>query len=45
MRTVVTYTAILVGAYLALSYATGGGRLIAATTSAYTGAVRTLQGR
>jgi len=45
MKTLLTYTAILVGTYLALSYATNGGKLIGAAGTAYTGAVKVLQGR
>ena len=39
------YTAVLVGTYLVLSYATNGGKLLAAAEGAYSGGVRTLQGR
>jgi hypothetical protein len=45
MRTILLYTAGLVAVYLLVSNATGAGRLISAGSSAYTGAVRTLQGR
>jgi hypothetical protein len=45
MRQVLTYTAVLVGVYLAVSYATGAGQLITASAGGYSNAVRTLQGR
>lgn len=45
MRTLMFYTAVLVGTYLAVSYATGAGRLLTSAGGVYTGAVRTLQGR
>lgn len=40
-----TYTAVLIGVYLLVSNATGAGNLLKAGGSAYTGAVKTLQGR
>lgn len=45
MRTLLTYTAVLVGTYLVVSYATGAGKFIGAASSAYNSGVRTLQGR
>lgn len=45
MGKVVGYTAGLVALYLALAYATGGGKLLSTAGGVYTGAVRTLQGR
>ena len=45
MRTALTYTAILVGTYLVLSYATNGGKLISAGSNAYVAGVKVLQGR
>lgn len=40
-----TYTAVLVGTYLLVSHATGTGTLLKSGGAAYSGAVRTLQGR
>jgi len=45
MRQVVTLTAVLVGVYLVVSYATNAGQLITAGAGGYTQAVRALQGR
>lgn len=45
VRKGLVYTAVLIGVYLAVSHATAGGTLIGAASSAYNGAVRTLQGR
>ena len=45
VRTVLVGTGALIAVYLLLSHATAGGKLIAAGQSAYTGGVRTLQGR
>lgn len=39
------YTAVLIGTYLALANATAGGKLLGAGQQAYSGAVKTLQGR
>lgn len=44
-RQALVYTAVLVGVYLLVSHATEGGTLLTSAGSAYTGAVRTLQGR
>lgn len=45
MRTILVYTAVLVGVYLVVSHATDAGNLLSSAGSTYTGAVRTLQGR
>lgn len=45
MRQVLTLTAILVGTYLVLSYATGAGRLLQTGGGVYVQGVRALQGR
>ena len=45
MRQVLTYTAVLVGVYLVVSYATNAGSLITASSGAYASAVKALQGR
>lgn len=38
-------TGVLIGVYLAVSYYTGAGRLLAGGTNAYVAGVRVLQGR
>lgn len=45
IQTILVGTGGLIALYLALAHATDGGRLISAGGSAYSGAVRTLQGR
>lgn len=40
-----TYTGVLIGVYLLVSHATDAGKLLTSAGSAYTGAVKTLQGR
>jgi hypothetical protein len=45
MRTVLTYTAVLVGIYLLASHATDAGRLLSAGFTGYQGSVKVLQGR
>lgn len=45
MGKVLTYTAVLVGVYLFVAHATDAGKLIQSAGSAYTGAVKVLQGR
>jgi len=45
MRTVLVGTGMLIALYLGLSYATNGGKLIAAGTQGYVAGVRALQGR
>lgn len=45
MRRAMTYTAVLVGVYLVLAYATGAGKLLTSGGSVYVSAVRSLQGR
>lgn len=45
MRQVLTLTAVLVGVYLVVSYATGAGQLLGSAASAYQGSVKVLQGR
>lgn len=45
MRQVVFLSAVLIGTYLVVSYATGAGQLLGAGGNAYAGAVRALQGR
>lgn len=45
MRQVVTYGAGLIFAYLALSWATNGGRLLTSGAAATSTVVKTLQGR
>lgn len=45
MRKALTYTAVLVGAYLVVANATGFGKAVSAAASGYATAVRTLQGR
>ena len=45
MRTIVVGTFVVVAIYLAVSHATGAGRILSAAGSAYSGGVRTLQGR
>lgn len=42
---IIKYTAVLVGVYLGVSHATGAGQLLMAGQGAYSGAVKTLQGR
>jgi hypothetical protein len=44
-KKILTYTAVLIGTYLVLSRATDAGRLLSSGSSAYTAAVKTLQGR
>lgn len=45
MGKIVVITGVLVAVYLAVSNATGAGKLLTSAGSVYTGAVRTLQGR
>lgn len=45
LRSVLFYTAVLVGGYLALSHATEGGKLLTAVRDTYVGGVKVLQGR
>lgn len=45
MGKILTYTAVLVGVYLVVAHATDAGRLISSAGSAYSGAVKVLQGR
>lgn len=45
MRTVLTYTAALVGVYLVVSYATGAGQLLKSAGGVYVSGVKALQGR
>lgn len=45
MRTALFYTAVLVGTYLVVSYATGAGKFLTAAGGAYATGVRALQGR
>lgn len=45
MRQIVTLTFLAVGGYLVLQYYTGFGKDLGAVSTAYNGAVRTLQGR
>jgi hypothetical protein len=45
MRRIVFYGAVLIGVYLALARATGGGRLLSAGGSATSAVVRAFQGR
>jgi hypothetical protein len=44
-KTFLTYSAVLIGAYLALSYATQAGQLLNSLRSDYVGGVKVLQGR
>jgi hypothetical protein len=45
MRTVLTYTAVLVGAYLLASHLTGAGQLLTSAGGTYVAGVKALQGR
>ena len=45
MKTFLKYTAALVGTYLVVSRATDAGKLMTSGASAYSTAVKTLQGR
>lgn len=45
MKKALTYTAVLVGTYLVLSKATGAGKVLSSSSSAYVKAVKALQGR
>lgn len=45
MQKFVLYSATLIGVYLAVSHATGGGKLITAAGNAGSKYVKTLQGR
>ncbi len=45
MKSVIVISAGLVGLYLALSYATGAGRLLEAGGRSYSGIIKTFQGR
>jgi hypothetical protein len=45
MGKILTYSAVLIGVYLLVSHATDAGTLLKAGSSAYSGAVQTLQGR
>ncbi|HVQ95829.1 MAG TPA: hypothetical protein VMU51_32690 [Mycobacteriales bacterium] len=44
-RTALRYTAILVGAYIAVAYASGAGVLLTKGSQGASGFVKTLQGR
>lgn len=45
MRQLMTLSAVLIGTYLVLAYATGAGRLLQTGGQVYVQGVRTLQGR
>jgi hypothetical protein len=45
MNKFLKYTAVLVGTYLLVANATGAGKLFSSGASAYSTAVKTLQGR
>lgn len=45
MRTALVYGAGLIGIYLALAYATGGGTLLTSGGKALSGVVKSFQGR
>lgn len=45
MRTLLTYTAVLIGAYLVVAYATNAGSFVTAAGNTYAQGVRVLQGR
>lgn len=45
MRTALKYSAVLIGVYLAVSYATGAGRLLTSGGAAGAGLVKAFQGR
>jgi hypothetical protein len=45
MKKALTYTAMLVGAYLIVANATGFGKAVSAAAGGYSTAVKTLQGR
>lgn len=45
LRKGLTYTAVLIGVYLAVSHATAGGQLLSAAGNTYVAGVKVLQGR
>jgi len=45
MNKLVTYSFVLIAVYLGVSHATGGGKLITATSNGASKYVKTLQGR
>lgn len=45
MKKFLTLSAVLIGTYLVVANASGAGKLLSSAGSAYSGAVKTLQGR